>query len=262
MRDLFPTRPGLHTGDDLRDILLVRTRPQMSLHRLAQYVETTVSRRRNLIHYEKHPSPFRVSYAAAERLFGEALRLDWDGDRFYSLALQRWSEHRLDSRFAIRHRDLAIAAAAEFATMLDTLRRSLASLRIAISPMRQSLAPLDFAGVAVGDSPSLVLHRERRGVEEIGLLSFHVSKTRPHDEGSARTAAVLLYEMAGKNQEMLDEIIDPGLCVVVDVFSGIVADANIGRKRRTASARLACEEINTLWPLVDDQTRSSNVGPR
>lgn len=247
---LFPTGPVLRAGEDLRHIKLVRLKPQMPVHRLAQYIETSVTRRRHLVHSEKYPSPYRVSYAAAERLFGEALRFDWDGERFYSLALQRWSEHRLASTFAIRHRDLAIEAASEFSHMLASFRRNLGACGIEVDIIKESLVPLELGGIRVVDSPAVLLRRQRRGVTEVGLLSFNVSKSRPHDSRSANTAAVLLYELAGANQDRLDEIIDPSLCVVIDVFSGLIADASVGKKRRLASARLACEEIASVWPTL------------
>ena len=222
----------------------------MSLHRLAQYGRMTTPDRRNTIMHEKHPSFFRFDYDAARSVFAEALKRGWTGGHLYSMASRRWLGQELESDFAIHQRDLALEAASRFSGLLDIVREELKRFGVSIGVVNDKWNALEIGDVQVVENPSVILRRDRMGIAEVGFLSFHMSKSRPHTEEDARMAAVLLYESAGHNQAEIGEIVDPGLCITVDVFSGAISDADYGRKRRMARVRAACEEIASHWPIL------------
>ena len=242
----FPSGPVLPQSEDLCDVRVVRTRPRVSIHRLAQYMEATPARRRQIISAEKYPSPFRVSYWPAKRLFREALRLGWDEETLFEIASERWFSADAETDLADFRRRQAMDAIAEFCGLLEPVKEQLSCLSASVRLSGRVWAPFELGGVQVVDSPELVLRRFRRGDDEVGVMTFSVSKTKPHNEGSAKRAAALLVALAAENKTTLTSL-TPELCIVVDVFSGLIVDADRGNEHRLRKAELACEEISAMW---------------
>lgn len=253
-RQPFSDLAAIPRAESPGEIRFVRERPRMSLHRFAQYIESSPTQRRQLIEYAKYPSPFRVDYAPATRLFAESLRLGWDGDLLTSVALQRWwDDHEPASDYAAFRRMQAMDAVDAFSQLVDRVSRDLCRLGARVRLANWLWLPLNFGGVKIADSPILVLERELRSAEvsepstEVGLISFHVSKSRPHTPESAKQAAVLAWALARLNRRRQRTEIAPRLCLVVDVFTGLIVDANRGRKRRLWQSEVACDEIAAMW---------------
>jgi len=245
----FAAGPVFPSTDDHCNLRVVRTRPRVSLHQLAQYMEATPARRRQIIASEKYPSPFRVSYEPAKRMFREALRLGWDEEMLFGLASERWFSTPVESDLADFRRRQAMDAVAEFCDLLEPVKEQLATSDASIRLAGRLWAPLELGGVLVVDSPDLVLRRFRRGDDEVGVLTFNVSKTKQHDEVSAQRAAALLMAVAAENKTA-STTLSPDLCMVACVFSGIIVDADRGNERRLRRAERACEEIAAMWDHV------------
>lgn len=242
----FPHGPVFPASEDLKDIRIIRTRPRVYLHRLAQLVGANPSQRRQLLHGEKYPSPFRVSYYPAKRLFRDALRLGWTEDDLFNIATERWWPIGPETDYAAFRRRQALDATEEFSLMLEHVQQELADREACVHLSNRIWLPMTLGGVRVADSPGIVLRRNRRGVEQVGLLTFHISKTRPHTDETARLAAGLL-EVFARNNQTRSVTLEPSLCVVVDVFSGHVVDASGARSRDLRQLELACEEIAACW---------------
>ncbi len=242
----FAPGPVLPPAEDLGEVRIVRTRPRVGLHQLAQYLEATPARRRQIISSEKYPSPFRVSYAPAKRMFREALRLGWNEEMLFGIASERWFSHAAQTELADFRRRQAIDAVAKFCGLLEPVKEQLEQTEVTVRLSGRQWSALSLGGVQIVDSPELVLRRLRRGDDEVGVMSFHVSKTKQHDECSAKRAAALLMALAAENKTASTSLA-PDLCIVVDVFSGLIVDADRGNERRLRRAELACEEISAMW---------------
>jgi hypothetical protein len=242
----FPSGPVFPASEDLKDIRIIRTRPRVYLHRLAQLVSANPAQRRQLLMREKYPSPFRVSYYPAKRLFRDALRLGWTEDELFNIATERWWPIGPETDYAAFRRRQALDATEEFSLMLERVQQQLADREACVHLSSRLWLPMTLGGVRVADAPPIVLRRNRRGVDQVGLLTFHISKTRPHTDASAKLAAGLLESFARNNQTRVVNL-EPELCVVVDVFAGIVADAGGVRRRDLRHVELACEETAACW---------------
>lgn len=250
IRELFPAGLVLPSFDEGRDIQIVRTRPRVYLHRLAQIVGADPSKRRRMLLSEKYPSPYLTGYEPVKQLAGEALRLGWDQDQLYSVAGQRWWAERLVDTRAQDRRWHALDAVEELGHIIGPLSERLARRGAGVVIARRAWEPIRFSSVAVADEPTLLLEETGRAEPAVGIISFHVSKTRPHTADSIELASVLLHELARRNYCGRDGFVSRRLCIVVDVFANLVADADRGHKRRLRQARLACEEIAALWPSL------------
>ena len=206
-------------------------------------MDAPIARRRSVLRREKYPSPFRTSYSSARSIFAEALRLRWAQSQVYAMAAERWSELKLETELAKRRREHALDAVYSFALVLGRLRRKLKALSVDVFAAKRIWEPLSIGDVRVADTPSLVLRRGPPEKQEVGLLSFYVSMTRPLEPRSMDTAAVLLHEFAAANQRKPAEQLAPELCIVVDVFSGQISNASRARPLRLSLATLACEEV-------------------
>jgi hypothetical protein len=242
----FPAGPEFPVTDDLKDIRIIRTRPRVYLHRLAQMIGANPSQRRQLLMAEKYPSPFRVSYYPAKRLFRDALRLGWTDDDLFNIATERWWPIGPETDYAAFRRRQALDATEEFSLMLERVQSELGKRDACVHLSNRIWLPMTLAGVRIADSPGIVLRRNRRGSEQVGLLTFHISKTRPHTDETAALAAGLL-EVFARNNQTREVLLEPELCVVIDVFGGQVVDASAASSRDLCQLELACEEIAACW---------------
>ena len=242
----FAAGPMFPPTDELRDLRVVRTRPRTSLHSLAHYLDASPTKRRQIIVSEKYPSPYRVSYWPAKRLFREALRLGWDEETLFSVASDRWFSEPAESELADFRRRQAMDAVAEFCELLEPLKKTLDDAGATVRLSGRLWRPLNLGGVMVADSPSLVLRRLGAGNDQVGVLTFHVAKTKAHSLDSAKRAAALLVALAAENKTAATSLA-PELCFVVDVHSGLIVDGNRGNSRRLKRAEHACREISAMW---------------
>ena len=243
----FPRGPTLPPIDNLGDVAIVRTRPSMSVPRLAQYVVAKPARRRALLRREKYPSPFRTNYAPAKAIFAEALRLGWSEDEVFSIASERWSRLRLDTRLAKRRRQSALDAVVSFALLLEGLRDSLDSLDATVAIAPKFWMPLTEGGVRISGAPSLLLKRGPPEKPEFGVISFYCSMTQPFAGSGLALGALLLHEVAVVNRARSADRVAEDMCLLVDVFSGKIACAPDAGVFALALFVLGCEEIAADW---------------
>ncbi len=242
----FATGPIFPVTDELCDLRLVRTRPRTYLHALAHYLDASPTKRRQIIDNEKYPSPYRVSYWPAKQLFREAIRLNWDEETLFSVAADRWFSGPAASALADFRRRQTMDALAEFCSLLEPLKQRLKTLNATVRLPGRLWTPLSLGGVLVADSPSLILRRSHCGTDQVGVLSFHVAKTKTHNLESAKRAAALLVTLAAENKTA-NTILVPELCIVVDIHSGLIVDGNRGNRRRMRLAKHGCREIAAIW---------------
>lgn len=242
--------PAHYFPADLENIRIVRTKPRVEMHRLAQLCDASPPRRRQLISQEKYPSPYRVTYEPAKRLFREAVRLDWDAETLFGTASQRWFGAPVQTDLADFRRRQAMDAVAEFCELLEPLRETIKELECVTRLSGRLWQPLKLGGVDVVDAPILVLRRANRSGDVVGVVSVHASKTLPHHEHSMQQAAALLVQVARENKTE-STTLDPAMCLVVDAFSNSIASAaDLGLDECLGLAELVCEEVAAMWEHV------------
>ena len=246
-RPIFPSGPVFPPVDSFDEIRLVRTRPRLYLHRLAQLVGATAETRDEILSHAKYPSPFAVGHEPARRLFAEALRFAWSPEELIDRATERWEPARAESKRAGFLRRQALDAVVELAPFLDYIKEGLRDRGACVHEATRRWSPITLGGVKVADSPAVVLRRNRHGGDWVGLLSFHISKSRPHTGVSARRAAALLEAFTRRDQTAT---VDPELCIVVDVFACLLVDATYTDARDLADAEQVCHQVADRWSGV------------
>jgi hypothetical protein len=105
--------------------------------------------------------------------------------------------------------------------------------------------------VRVSVYPVVLLTKRVRGEERRGALLLVICKTQPLTERGGNAVATLLCEvLASSRLAVAPAVLDPNLCMVVDVFQEAIYTAPSRRTRVMKQIRDACREIARLWHQI------------
>ncbi|MCX4245280.1 hypothetical protein [Paraliomyxa miuraensis] len=220
-----------------------RVHPRISANKLGEYLVSPPLRRRDIIERQKYPCSFiGAYYEPARSIIVDFLlgRTDREGMLRRTMGLVM-AKH--ESRYAHHQAHGSAEAVLRFLDLEPRLDlRGLTPVHV---PEHDKL---DVEGVAISVYPDVVLEgRDARGRPRVGAIKLHFPKAHPHTETSAEYVATLLrmyaHERMGDRGRALEDA-----CMVIDVFSGGLATAPSGHRRRWRDIGAACEEIRRAWP--------------
>ena len=103
-------------------------------------------------------------------------------------------------------------------------------------------------GVKVSVYPIVLLTKRVRSEERRGALLLSIYKTEPLSDHGGEAVATLVYEaLAASRLGSGPAVIDPKLCLVVDVFRQRVYTAPAGRTRIMGEIKSNCREFARTW---------------
>jgi hypothetical protein len=225
---------------------LVRATARVSVSKLAEYMTTAdPSRRLEIVKNQRRPPGAIVPrYAPITDVIVRSL-VDGDPAELRHL-LPGWGTTYLPFKQRTEWTQRVVAdqrdAGAAFLSVFDEV------VRVAprgVASVRNDVPKLSRAGVLVSVRPELAFEvaspsRRRR----VGFGKLVLSKTHPLSREALTYAAVLVHQLAC---EVQGRDVDPGLCVVVDVFQGLVVACPASTKLRLRRIDVACHEIALLW---------------
>ncbi|MDC0712229.1 hypothetical protein POL68_27425 [Stigmatella sp. ncwal1] len=222
-----------------------RESPRVSVNKLGEYLTATPSRRKRIIHDQKHPcDPQYLRYPEAAQAITEFLCQGLNGGvlRDYQ---ERFFTTVPESDFEAQRLHLCSEALDRFAALVPFLELE----DTVLSAVGTEPPVLEVAGVTINVRPEVVLQGEdRHGQPTVGLLKLYFSKWHPLDERSGQYIATLLQSFAEQHLNRLGPV-DPRRIRVVDVFAGAVFNAPRSTFRRLQDVERACEEIGALWAV-------------
>jgi hypothetical protein len=218
--------------------------PRISVNKLAEYLEATPTRRKQIVHDAKYPAAFITTrYKDARELIKSYIQGNVGEDDVLAgidafnstVATSDWQEQ-----------DNALSAEL-LELLLDTDISPWKEL--VISPYEGENTLLNIAGVGISINPDLIVKIEDDQSTRIGLMKLHISKTNELSEESQKVVAALLYEFAV--QIVIDktdgEEADPGCCISFDLFKQCSETCPSAFKMRMRKIEAACEEIALWW---------------
>lgn len=107
---------------------------------------------------------------------------------------------------------------------------------------------LHIKGVNVSVAPNMLLRFEHRGVQCVGALKLHFTKSDDaalEQEGAEYVATLLHHWLTLHGPHGLKVM--PSHCLSIDVFRGAVVSAPTATTRRMSNVTAACEEIAAHW---------------
>lgn len=215
--------------------------PKISLNKLAEYLDATPSRRRQIVKDQKNPQPFIAArYGDAREEIIDFIEGGMSNDqKMLETAIDLRQNHS-GTDFAKQDRNASADAIEDFLDAADQLEIEGFS---AEGSDKSTSAAMNIAGVNVSVRPDVILKDKDTG-EVKGAIKLHFSKTSPLSAKSREYSATALRVYL-ENEGHPD--IDPKKCYVVDVPTQSVSNAPKTFKRKMNDIEAACEEINARW---------------
>jgi hypothetical protein len=221
-----------------------RTKPRISVNKLAEYLVASPRRRRSIIEDQRTPKPFKVARytealgAIARYIIGGATDLDCLRSAIARLKLavpsSEWDENRIKTCVE------AIEAAAEI-DFSAVLHGMVPESGLAESPY------LSIHGVDVSVRPEVILTgRDRTGKSIIGAVKLCISKTSSLTTETGAYVGCVVHQFV---EERLSHRGNPDyrFCFAVDVFARKIHRAPKAVRMRRSDVTAGCSEIALGW---------------
>lgn len=223
--------------------------PRLSASQVGQYLAANATGRRRILQDAKFPpTAVLVPYDEAKSaLTGHLAR----GNRGSTLdtrltMLERKAEDTTLTDFKVRNSRLCAEALRAFQTHEAALKLG----SVAFTKPSRTFPKLRISGVLVSVSIDLLTERYNKPAKGGAMLVFAKSAhTRKGLPERSLALSLLIYEVL-KSQAEPDSEYDPKLCMVVDVFGGVVYRAKGEQKRLLGTVTTSCEEVNHRWPSI------------
>jgi hypothetical protein len=218
---------------------------RISANKLGEYLVTSSpTRRRRIIHDQKHPSGVIVPrYRLAEEPLtaffaggGEAQHID--------RAVVRLRSDPTGTTWAIDDR----RSTADALEMILGLAPKLPFEGVTYSRGPAQAPQLLIKGVNVSVARHMLLHFEHRGVQCVGALKLHFTKSEDsalEKKGGEYVATMLQQWLVSYGPH--GHKVMPSHCFSIDVFRKAVVSAPTSSTRRKADIAAACDEIAAHW---------------
>jgi hypothetical protein len=216
--------------------------PKISANKLGEYIESSPSRRKKIVHDQKYPKGFIVTRYNDARSTIIDYFINGRGEKevvkkkIESLLLKSFS-----SDFRNQDNDLSIQALEIFND--STLALDLSNFTV--SRFGKDLNKLSISGVDVSVQPEILIKGKVRGVEFCGAIKIHISKSNALTEQSGKYVATLVHRFLEKNYS--GKNVRPEFCISMDIFTGKYFTAPRSFKMLRKEIDAACAEIRLLW---------------
>lgn len=215
--------------------------PKISLNKLAEYLDATPSRRRQIVKDQQNPQPFIAArYSDAREEIIGFVEGGMSSEQEMLAAAEELRQNYNGTDFAKQDRNASADAIEDFLDAADQLEIDGLS---AEGIDRSTSAAMNISGVNVSVRPDVILKDKDTG-EVKGAIKFHFSKTSPLSAKSREYSATTLRVYL-ENEGHQD--VDPKKCYVVDVPTQSVSSAPKAFKRKMNDIEAACEEISARW---------------
>jgi hypothetical protein len=217
-----------------------KKRPQLSVTKLAEYVQATPLRRRAIVKMAKRPMTFIVRRYELARFFAK----EFFKAKFDKGVLDLGIKKIKDSK-GKGNPDMPVESLERLKAMSFS---ELDIQDLTIHDYQGSNPKLKYSGIAVSVYPDLVLRgTTSRGKKVVGVVKFHFSSSFRLSDETSINACVMLHEFTERFIVETGEEVARDLCLLVDPFAGTVSTAPSAVTRRLNTITVACEEVSFWW---------------
>ncbi|MDF7807378.1 hypothetical protein P4E94_08010 [Pontiellaceae bacterium B12219] len=217
--------------------------PRISANKLGEYMNATVSRRRQIIKDQKSPKKFKAAYyRPAQNALSKYISGEWALPQLFDklAVLHDGSDGR-----EYQNRVKGCSAGAIEAFLANYEDFSFPGRVNSVSSF--SSMAMDLNGVMISVRPDLLLENADDS-EVVGAVKFHFSKSVPlGDVGSDYVALILRLYL---EEEIGVKNVDPKKCIVLDIHDGNLRFAPKSFVKRKRDIQAACDEIRSGWETI------------
>lgn len=216
--------------------------PKISANKLGEYLTATASRRKRIIEDQQNPKPFITArYSEARKEIVNYLANNMANEEAMLNAAHELRTTSGATDFIEQDRRASADAIEDFLDASEQLNLE----GFVVEPGDvASQKSMEVCGVEISMRPDAIIKKSETQ-EVVGALKLHFPKTNPLNEKSAEYVATAL-RVHLENTESNAKI-DHKKCYVVDVSTGLVANAPKAHKRKMNDIAAACEEIKARW---------------
>jgi hypothetical protein len=222
-----------------------RTKPRISVNKLAEYINATTTRRKKIVADAKDPDAFVITrYGDALKAIRSCLQ---QGDLgIIEEAIQAIGNKSQDTDFQKNDAKNSIE-------LLEAFKEVDLSVLEGFSveaPNDIENKKIEIQGVVVSIQPDIILSREVKGVRQVGGIKISHAKTKPLSEDSQQIVALMVRELLTQDAINSESSVLPKACFSFDVFKKRLVCCPPSSKARMKQVEAACEEIALWWTRV------------
>lgn len=215
----------------------------ISINPLAEFIKATDSRKKRIIEQQKNPSPIIVNwYQLAKSRMKKFMIDNANYETIEDAILTLKNKKGLNQRQSI-DRQVSLEALERFIKLKipNVLQEK------DIEFYKFGNKSIIYQNIEITVSPDVIFSIKRNGVKHFGAIKLRVSKTRPFDNDQQNLIACTIYEYLKCNIDDENFVIEPDLCLSLDVFGNGFKALNANSKDSLINYKTYFDEIKKIW---------------
>lgn len=220
---------------------------RISVNQMANFQKGSDAKKRSIIKQQKNPNKFRMAYYQLPKA---RIRKTLEKRGDLEPILNGISE--LKARMPIKKRqinDRLVSLEALHRFLLFKLPAILKNTDYSLvkKPVTKSVF---FDDVEIIVSPDVIVRYNINSQIYLGAMKIHISKGNKFDNTQQKSVASTLYKYLKDEIAMDNEVVDPRLCLSIDIFGEGIVSAPTNLTKYLGSIFNLCIEVKKLWHQV------------
>jgi hypothetical protein len=214
----------------------------ISINPLAEFIQASAQRKRSIVKQQLNPPKVKVArYSTARSQMRQSVMNGFSNQEIISgiVVLQN---REPKTKFAQGDIKNSIEALRFFLNLSFPEMKDLISCHF----YRSDKKSFELSDVKIIVAPDLILKYSKNGKDYIGGIKFHISRNKTFSYDGAQVAAYGIMTLLSKEVALNGEIVDPKLCLSIDVFGQRVMNALSLQSDIQDRVEVACEEIKVI----------------
>lgn len=215
----------------------------ISINPLAEFIKATDSRKKRIIEQQKNPSPIIVNwYQLAKSRMKKFMINNANYETIEDAILTLKNKKGLNQRQSI-DRQVSLEALERFIKLKipNVLQEK------DIEFYKFSNKSIIYQNIEITVSPDVIFSIKRNGIKHFGAIKLRISKTRPFDNDQQNLIACTINEYLKYNIDDENFVIEPDLCLSLDVFGNGFKALNANSKDSLINYKTYFDEIKKIW---------------
>lgn len=217
----------------------------ISINPLAEFIKATDARKKRIIEQQKKPSPIIVNwYQLAKSRMKKFIINNADYETIDDAILTLKNRKGLNQRQVI-DRQVSLEALERFIKL--KIPNVLQEKDIEFYKFKNK--SIIYQNVEITVSPDVIFSIKRDGIKHYGAIKLRVSKSKTFDNDQQNLIASTLYEYLKQNIIDNKSVIEPDLCLSLDVFGNGYKALNANSNDTLVNYKSYFEEIKNIWKI-------------
>lgn len=224
-----------------KSILAARS-PRISINKLAEYIEATSPRHKQIVLDAKYPENFKTTRYKVARDAAKAYLISHGNDTIIDKAVTILNAAKTSSTFQEQDKRLSLES---LQSLCGCDLSRFKDCNISTHDNENEL--INIHGLDISVNPDLIIKKDTKKGILMGALKIHLSKNNVLSTESQKIVGVMLYKYTCDYLATHKEFPAQELCVSMDLFAQTFESCPASFKQRMTRIEAACEEILLWW---------------